>query len=114
MDAPSCAYEIEHLFYEWQQERSISMKTYEDSLNMQTCSNAGYESKITELKSEMKTMYSEEEAGELVYTIIGQYAKDFNIMIDGGKLNKLFKKFKKKRMKVVLNICQHEFNLYHT
>jgi hypothetical protein len=41
-------------------------------------------------------MYSEEEAGELVYTIIGQYARHYGIMIDGAKLNDLFEEFKKK------------------
>jgi hypothetical protein len=41
-------------------------------------------------------MYSEEEAGELVYNIIGQYAKHYDIMIDGAKLNELFEQFKKK------------------
>jgi hypothetical protein len=40
--------------------------------------------------------YSEEEAGELVYNIIGQYAKHYDIMIDGAKLNELFEQFKKK------------------
>jgi hypothetical protein len=40
--------------------------------------------------------YSEEEAGELVYTIIGQYGRHYGIMIDGAKLNELFKEFKKK------------------
>jgi hypothetical protein len=40
--------------------------------------------------------YSEEEAGELVYNIIGQYAKHYDIMIDGAKLNELFEQLKKK------------------
>jgi len=40
-------------------------------------------------------MYSEKEAGELVYNIIGEYAKHYNIMIDGTKLNDLFNQFKK-------------------
>ena len=41
-------------------------------------------------------MYSEEEAGELVYNIIGEYGKNYGIMIDGAKLNELFEQFKKK------------------
>ncbi len=45
----------------WQQERTISKECYEDSLNMQMASNAGYESKIKELKDKIKTMYSEED-----------------------------------------------------
>jgi hypothetical protein len=40
--------------------------------------------------------YSEEEVGELVYNIIGEYAKHYDIMIDGTKLNELFEIFKKK------------------
>jgi hypothetical protein len=47
-------------------------------------------------KWQSKRMYSEEEAGELVYTIIGQYGKYYGIMIDGAKLNELFEQFKKK------------------
>ena len=45
---------------------------------------------------QQERMYSEEEAGELVYNIIGEYAKQYGIMIDGAKLNDLFKQFKKK------------------
>jgi hypothetical protein len=41
---------------------------YEDSLNMQKCSNAGYESKIQELKQEIERMYSEEEVLDLLLT----------------------------------------------
>ena len=41
-------------------------------------------------------MYGEEEVGELVYNIIGEYGKHYGIMIDGSKLNELFKQFKKK------------------
>jgi prophage tail gpP-like protein len=45
---------------------------------------------------QQERMYSEEEAGELVYNIIGKYAKQYGIMIDGAKLNALFEQFKKK------------------
>jgi hypothetical protein len=48
---------------------------------------------ITELE---ERMYSEEEVGELVYTIIGQYANKVNIMIDGSIIDRLFEQFKKK------------------
>jgi hypothetical protein len=47
-------------------------------------------------KEQQELMYSEEEAGELVYNIIGEYAKHYGIMIDGAKLNDLFDQFKKK------------------
>jgi hypothetical protein len=40
--------------------------------------------------------YSEEEVGELVYNVIGEYAIYYGIMIDGSKLNNLFEQFKKK------------------
>ena len=41
---------------------------YEDSLNMQKCSNAGYESKIQELKQEIERRYSEKEVLDLLLT----------------------------------------------
>ena len=70
----------------WQQERSISKEAYEDSLNMQRCSNAGYESKINELKSEIKLMYSEEEVYNLLYKLLP----------DKAELDMWFEQFKKK------------------
>jgi hypothetical protein len=51
---------------------------------------------IAGAKWQAERMYSEEEAGELVYNIIGKYAKQYGIMIDGAKLNALFEQFKKK------------------
>lgn len=47
-------------------------------------------------KDQTEIMYSEEEAGELVYNIIGEYGKHYGIMIDGAKLNELFEQFKNK------------------
>ena len=47
-------------------------------------------------KWQQERSYSEEEVGELVYNIIGQYGKHYGIMIDGAKLNELFEQFKKK------------------
>ena len=44
---------------------------------------------------QVKNLYSEEEVGELVYNIIGEYGKHYGIMIDGSKLNELFEQFKK-------------------
>lgn len=49
------------------------------------------------IKWQAERSYSEEEAGELVYNIIGQYAKQYGIMIDDVKLNDLFEQFKKKQ-----------------
>jgi hypothetical protein len=51
---------------------------------------------INGAKWQQERIYSEEEAGELVYTIIGQYGRHYGIMIDGAKLNNLFEQFKKK------------------
>ena len=51
---------------------------------------------INEIKQAQERMYSEEEVGELVYNIIGEYGKHYGIMIDGAKLNELFEQFKKK------------------
>lgn len=48
------------------------------------------------IKEQNNNKYSEEEVGELVYNIIGEYGKNYGIMIDGAKLNELFEKFKKK------------------
>ena len=47
-------------------------------------------------KWQQERSYSEKEAGELVYNIIGKYAKQYGIMVDGAKLNDLFEQFKKK------------------
>jgi hypothetical protein len=47
-------------------------------------------------KHQAERSYSEEEVGELVYTIIGQYANQVNIMIDGSIIDGLFEQFKKK------------------
>jgi hypothetical protein len=51
---------------------------YEDSLNMQKCSNAGYESKIVELKSEIKRSYSEKES----LTLLNEYNEYLFSFID--------------------------------
>jgi hypothetical protein len=50
---------------------------------------------LPSLFSQQKRSYSEEEAGELVYNIIGEYAKEYGITIDGAKLNDLFNQLKK-------------------
>jgi hypothetical protein len=47
-------------------------------------------------KFQAERSYSEQEVGELVYTIIGQYANKVNIMIDGSIIDGLFEQFKKK------------------
>jgi hypothetical protein len=58
---------------------------------------AYYEKKgfVKGAKWQQKRSYSEEEAGELVYNIIGEYAKEYGITIDGAKLNDLFNQLKK-------------------
>ena len=47
-------------------------------------------------KWQAERMYSEEEVGELLYNVIGEYGKHYGIMIDGKMLNDLFEQFKKK------------------
>ena len=51
--------------------------------------------KVLELKQQERS-YSEEEVGELLYNVIGEYGKHYGIMIDGKMLNDLFEQFKKK------------------
>ena len=46
-------------------------------------------------KWQQQNSYSEEEAGELVYNIMGEYAKRENIFFKGQLINNLFNKFKK-------------------
>jgi len=58
--------------------------------------DAGYKIIIPKEEPKQERTYSEEEVGELVYNIIGEYAKHYGIMIDGAKLNELFEQFKKK------------------
>ena len=48
------------------------------------------------VKWQQERMYSEEEVGELLYNVIGEYGKHYGIMIDGKMLNDLFEQFKKK------------------
>lgn len=42
---------------------------YEDSLNMQKCSNAGFMSKINELENQIANMYSEEDMKEFAIEV---------------------------------------------
>ena len=46
-------------------------------------------------KWQQQNSYSEEEAGELVYNIMGEYAKRENIFFKGDLINNLFNKLKK-------------------
>ena len=47
-------------------------------------------------KWQAERSYSEEEVGELLYNVIGEYGKHYGVMIDGKMLNDLFEQFKKK------------------
>ena len=47
-------------------------------------------------KWQQERSYSEEEAGELVYNVMGEYAKRENIFFKGDLINNLFNKFKNK------------------
>jgi hypothetical protein len=47
-------------------------------------------------KWQQERMYTEEEVGELVYKIMGEYANKKNIFFKGDLINNLFEQFKKK------------------
>lgn len=55
-----------------------------------------YRAFIAGAKWQAERSYSEEEVGELLYNVIGEYGKHYGIMIDGKMLNDLFEQFKKK------------------
>jgi predicted transcriptional regulator YheO len=77
-----------------QKERIVSKESYEDALNMQKASNAGYESKIKELKRQLKEMYSEED----IENIWNEFVKELPPINNGSSSDFLdyIKKFKKK------------------
>ena len=64
-----------------------------DAVDAPSCA---YELEQLFLKWQAERMYSEEEVGELLYNVIGEYGKHYGIMIDGKMLNDLFEQFKKK------------------
>jgi len=72
-----------------QQEKMVSKESYEDALNMQKASNAGYESKIKELKQQLKEMYSEKEVKHLIHLACShsgiQVFKGFDKWFDKNK-----------------------------
>lgn len=63
----------------WQAERMYSKEVYEDALNMQKCSNAGYESRILELQEQIKNMYSEKEVIDILVEFSADIKKVWNI-----------------------------------
>jgi hypothetical protein len=83
----------------WQSKQLLSLdkegliKTDNDKLLYQIGVAKGM---VQGIESQQKKSYSQEEAGELVYNFIGEYAKHYGVMIDGAKLNELFEQFKKK------------------
>jgi len=78
----------------WQKERMVSKESYEDALSMQKASNAGYESKIKELKQQLKEMYSEEECYRKLHNLMTDI-KIFGVVInDDTDLKKWFDKKK--------------------
>jgi hypothetical protein len=83
----------------WQSKQLLSLdkegliKTDNDKLLYQIGVAKGM---VQGIESQQKKSYSQEEAGELVYNMIGEYAKHYGVMIDGAKLNELFEQFKKK------------------
>ena len=103
----------------WQQEQDKKMyneeevretvnwkAVYEESLSMQRTSNAGYESKINELKEKIKTMYSEKEVLELlrkahfVEQNIEEWFEQFKKKINARKFEK-----RKNNPRILPNCC---------
>ena len=83
----------------WKEEISISKEAYEDSLNMQRCSNAGYQSKINELKSEIGRMYNEEEFEEKTLLSMISIMQEYSIINESSVVQfhkEWFEQFKKK------------------
>lgn len=74
----------------WQAERMISKEAYEDSLNMQKASNAGYESKIAELNQQIEKMHSEKEVLKII-----QECKSYLSFEDEFNEIEWFEQFKK-------------------
>ena len=74
--------------------KQIPRKEFEsDAMDAGSCS---YEIEQLFLNWQAERMYSEEEVGELLYNVIGEYGNHYGIMIDGKMLNDLFEQFKKK------------------
>lgn len=79
----------------FQEQKMISKEAYEDSLNMQRCSNAGYESKIQELTQELENKYSEEEVINIIEQTIEKFYKHFYTLTKSEMKEEWFKQFKK-------------------
>ena len=77
----------------WQAERMYSEEELQQKINAHL--EVAKDLWLSAIK-EQKRMYSEEEVGELLYNVIGEYGKHYGIMIDGKMLNDLFEQFKKK------------------
>lgn len=74
----------------------IKTNSFSDKVKANELANSAKQDFIEGAKWQAERSYSEEEAGELVYNVIGEYAKHYGIMIDGKVLNDLFEQFKKK------------------
>lgn len=79
----------------WQQKKIYNEESYQDALNIQKTSNAGYESKIFELEQEIKRMYSEED----ILFIIDKYQVECQLKYNTGTVpddKEWFEQYKKK------------------
>jgi hypothetical protein len=76
----------------YQADRMISEEAYEDALNMQKASNAGYESKIAELEAQIKEMYSKD---EVLKILLARNVK-LGIIDKTSEVEEWFNRFKKK------------------
>jgi hypothetical protein len=73
-----------------------TLKVAAEIYSSRNYSNHTYDAFLCGAKHQAEKSYSEEEVSELVYNIIGQYANQVNIMIDGDIIDRLFEQLKKK------------------
>ena len=114
MDASSCAYDIEQLFYKWQAERSQKIVP-SDAYNIEVfaikpdengklfayigykISNGNFEFNVVPFtEPQAERMYSEEEVEDLIYKVCGTVARLQGITLNGNHINTAYEQFKKK------------------
>ena len=73
----------------------IKTNSFSDNVKANELAESSKQDFIVGAKWQAERMYSEEEVGELLYNVIGEYGKHCGIMLDGKMLNDLFEQFKK-------------------
>jgi hypothetical protein len=84
MDAPSCAYELEQLFYEWASEQLLKDYTIKAIGNI-----------ITSLHKQQERMFTEEEVRNCFYDAKNGNFQDFGDWLENFKTSKIINKNKK-------------------